>query len=253
MNCVILAAGIGNRLKPLTNTKPKCLVEIGGKSLLSWQLSVLNDAGINNINIVTGHKYKKIINLKDNRINKVFINNNYLKNNMVKSLLVSKELFSSPLLISYSDIIYSSKIITEILKYKGTNSIIVDIGWFKLWSKRFINPLDDAETLKFDKNFNLIDIGKKTKIIKEIMAQYIGLIHFNKDTLNFIADLDLKKMIDDNLYMTDLLRILLTYKIEIKIIPVQRGWLEVDTLEDLILYQNELKKNIELDIFSIFS
>ena len=41
MNVIILAAGQGNRLKPLTNKKPKCLVEIFGKSLLNWQLELV--------------------------------------------------------------------------------------------------------------------------------------------------------------------------------------------------------------------
>ena len=41
MNAIILAAGQGNRLKPLTNNQPKCLVELFGKSLLNWQLDIL--------------------------------------------------------------------------------------------------------------------------------------------------------------------------------------------------------------------
>ena len=41
MNSIILAAGSGNRLRPLTDEIPKCLVEIAGKSLLSWQIDAL--------------------------------------------------------------------------------------------------------------------------------------------------------------------------------------------------------------------
>ena len=49
MNVIILAAGQGSRLKPLTNQKPKCLVELFGKSLLKWQLDLYQKLKINDI------------------------------------------------------------------------------------------------------------------------------------------------------------------------------------------------------------
>jgi len=52
MNAIILAAGQGNRLKPLTNDKPKCLVKLFGKSLLNWQLDIFQKLKINDISIV---------------------------------------------------------------------------------------------------------------------------------------------------------------------------------------------------------
>ena len=57
---VILAAGQGTRLRPLTNDKPKCLVEIDGKSILKRQTSTLREAGIQDIKIVTGYKGNEI-------------------------------------------------------------------------------------------------------------------------------------------------------------------------------------------------
>jgi choline kinase len=51
---VILSAGKGSRLLPLTADRPKCLIELSGKSLLEWQLDVLRDAGVSDIVVVTG-------------------------------------------------------------------------------------------------------------------------------------------------------------------------------------------------------
>ena len=251
MNTVILAAGSGNRLQPLTNKIPKCLLEVGGKSLLSWQLDSLSLAGVKNINLVAGHKYKKIIDLKENRIRKIIINENYLKNNMVKSLLYAKDLFVEDLLISYSDIVYSSEIPSLLINANYENAIIVDLDWLKLWSQRFKNPLEDAETLIFDDNFNLIEIGQKSKNITHIMAQYIGLLKFNKKTLNFILSLDSKNLLNDKMYMTDLITILLQSNINIKVIPIKRGWFEVDSIQDLELYQKQIMKIKKESIFSI--
>jgi choline kinase len=54
MKAVILAAGQGSRLLPLTETRPKCLVELSGRSLLQWQLEALAVAGVREAVVVTG-------------------------------------------------------------------------------------------------------------------------------------------------------------------------------------------------------
>jgi len=49
MRMVILAAGTGSRLRLLTDSRPKCLVEVGGKSILRWQIEVARSLGISDI------------------------------------------------------------------------------------------------------------------------------------------------------------------------------------------------------------
>ncbi|HEX8482280.1 MAG TPA: NTP transferase domain-containing protein, partial [Allosphingosinicella sp.] len=51
---IVLSAGKGSRLLPLTAERPKCLIELSGKSLLEWQLDALQGAGIEDIVVVTG-------------------------------------------------------------------------------------------------------------------------------------------------------------------------------------------------------
>lgn len=54
-NAVILSAGQGKRLSPLTDSRPKCLVQIGGRPILEWQIRALADAGVEEIAVVTGY------------------------------------------------------------------------------------------------------------------------------------------------------------------------------------------------------
>ena len=61
MNALIFSAGLGTRLKPLTDTLPKALVPIGGKPLLQWQVERLRAAGITNIVVNVHHFADKII------------------------------------------------------------------------------------------------------------------------------------------------------------------------------------------------
>ena len=60
MKAIIIAAEPGSRLKNLTNDKPKCLLEIAGKSLLQYQIDTLRSCGITNISVIKGYKKEKI-------------------------------------------------------------------------------------------------------------------------------------------------------------------------------------------------
>ena len=58
---LIVAAGLGSRLKSHTENSPKCMLDFGGKTLLERQLSAYRDCGIDNISVVRGYKKKKLI------------------------------------------------------------------------------------------------------------------------------------------------------------------------------------------------
>ena len=62
MNAIILAAGQGKRLASLTKNKPKCMINLFGKTLLEWQVSVFKKCGISDISVVTGY-HSELINL----------------------------------------------------------------------------------------------------------------------------------------------------------------------------------------------
>ncbi len=84
------------------NDKPKCLVELFGKTLLEWQLSVFKKCGINDICVVTGYnsqmfRYPNLDYIK---------NENYKTTNMMESLFCAKERFSQSTIVSYGDIIF---------------------------------------------------------------------------------------------------------------------------------------------------
>ncbi|MGB0909603.1 MAG: NTP transferase domain-containing protein [Nitrospirales bacterium] len=60
MKTIILSAGQGRRLLPLTAENPKCLLQIGGKSLLEWQLQELKKCGIDEVSVVVGYGADKV-------------------------------------------------------------------------------------------------------------------------------------------------------------------------------------------------
>ena len=87
MNVIILAAGKGERLKPLTNETPKCLVKLFGKSLLDWQIETFRKLGISDITIITGYKNESINYSNTKKI----VNARFDSTNMVETLFCAKD------------------------------------------------------------------------------------------------------------------------------------------------------------------
>jgi len=251
---LILAAGEGKRLRPFTNHLPKALVAFLGRPLISYQLEILMDAGIEDIAISTGFE----ANAFDKIGHSLYLNPDFDRTNMVESLFAARSFIEETkedLIISYGDIIYQRDNLETILKKKGDIVVMVDDDWIDLWSIRNENPLIDAETMKFD-NFSgrIIEIGKKPKRLDEIESQYTGLIKISKnkiaDFLQFYDRLDRTRLYDGNtftnMYMTSLLQLLIDSNWEVVPAHVSHGWLEVDTVSDLLNYER-LKKSGGLD------
>ncbi|KOA21025.1 bifunctional protein GlmU [Clostridium homopropionicum DSM 5847] len=240
MKAIILAAGRGSRLGDITNDHPKCLTELFGKTLLDWQIEALNCAGISEIAIVRGYKKEKI------DISNViyFDNNNWDKTNMVMSLYEADEwLQKYECIVSYSDIIYKSKVIDLLKNNDSDISITYNTNWLKLWRVRFDDPLSDAESFKINSKGILVEIGKKTSAVSEIQGQYMGILKIKPDGWK-----NIKKYIDglseqdkNSLDMTTLLNRLIEKGINIYAIPSDEQWLEVDSKEDLNLYKRLFK------------
>ena len=100
--CLIVAAGLGSRLKGHTEHNPKCMLDFGGKTLLQRQLSSYKENGIEDISLIRGYKKNKI---KYKGI-KYFDNNDYKDNNILNSIFYGEEVINGNIIISYSDILF---------------------------------------------------------------------------------------------------------------------------------------------------
>ena len=249
MNAIVLAAGEGKRLRPLTNNKPKCFVELFGKTLLEWQLSVFKKCGIKEICIVTGHYSEMIEHLGLDYV----VNRDFKTTNMMESLFCARDRFSESTIVSYSDIIFNNAILESLINAKEDFSVIIDKNWRECWEMRFDDPVNDAESLRTDDEGYITSIGKKVTTISEIEGQYIGLMKFQNNAINKISkfydkcknESEIKKknplnpkISFRNSYMTDFLQGLIDDGEKIKSINVKNGWLELDSISDYNLYTN---------------
>jgi len=234
---ILLVAGEGKRLRPYTLDRPKCMVEIDGKSLIDRQMAVLKKEGLTDIVMIGGYKAEMLkregIALKTNP--------RYYETNMVWTLFSAEEELEGDVIISYGDIVYSREILQALLKSNADIAVTIDKEWESYWRARSEDPLDDAETLKLRKDGTISEIGQKPKSLDEIEGQYMGLMKFSAKGIKKIKDIfhiaisngHLMGKDVENAYMTDLLQSLINTKHQIKSVPVNGGWVEVDTVDDM--------------------
>ena len=256
MKSIILAAGQGTRLRPLTDDRPKCMVEFNGTPLLHYQINTLKESGITGITVIAGYREDKI---DIPGVSKI-INERYAETNMVATLFTAEPLMDGrdDLIISYGDIIFEKGVIDSLIKSDAELCVISDREWRRYWSLRMENPLEDAETFKV-KNDRVIELGKKPGSYEDIQGQYIGLIKVRADMVQKFRSvrnsMDRTAVYDgkdfDNMYMTSFIQHLIDQGWHVKPVWIDNGWLEVDSVEDLRQYEKMLKDSTLAEIIRI--
>ena len=178
MQAVILAAGVSKRLRPLTDTTPKCLLNIGNKNLLHRTLENIISNGLNDFIFVTGYRENMIKDyLSENfsNLNITYITNpDYENNNNSYSLWMTKDYVKNDMLLLDSDILFDAGIIAKLINSGHDNCLAVHLS-----------PKLDEEQIKVtvDGNNRIIEIGKEVEISKAI-GESIGIEKFSKNFLN---------------------------------------------------------------------
>ena len=241
MKIIILAAGMGSRLKPLTNDKPKCMVKLFNETLIERQIKIFHNCNIDDITIVTGYR-GELINIPD--VNYVK-NKNYEKTNMNESLFCALEPSDSPILVTYSDIVFEQKIIEQMLEVTECIRLGVSLNWKKNYQNRRLHPLSEAENV-------LMENGRVLQIRKNIsessqnqqIGEFLGIMMLSPDNVKILLEKYsyLKQNHKgtfhnapslSNAYITDMLQELIDSSISVDPVFIQGMWHEIDTPEDL--------------------
>lgn len=262
MKAIILAAGKGKRLWPMTKDVPKSMIEFDEKPLLERIVNVFRNSKIMDISIVVGHNANKI-NLPKIQ---TFLNKKYAETNMLESLFCAEEKINDEVIISYADIIFEERIITKLIESDEDITIVVDTNWLKYWKYRIENPLDDAhETVKMNEEGYAVNIGHKIENVNDVEGHFIGIMKVKNNGAKIIKDFYKKSKeqstenynpLNQNLTfknsrLVDLLQGLINNGIKIKVSTTKNGWLEFDTLDDYKIYSDLKNKNILSEIIKL--
>jgi L-glutamine-phosphate cytidylyltransferase len=247
MKGIILAAGQGTRLKKYTKNLPKGMLLFAGKTVIERQIELFRACGINDIVIVTGFAAESITYSNVS----YYHNPDFASTNMVESMLYAKSEFTEDVIVSYSDILYSEKMLTGMINSTHDFAVAVDDNWKIYWKSRYGKIDFDTESLVLDSSDNIVSLGREDPPLEEIDARYIGLLKFSKKGLAEIIRIyegDYAEYLHKpwkqsgkhirQAYMTDLLQSLIEGGFTVSAEKFSNGWIEFDTNED---YETAIK------------
>lgn len=253
MQAIMLAAGMGKRLKKYTKNNTKCMLEIQNKTLIERAIEALLEAGVKKFIIVVGYKgenLKKFLleeckNPKVKEMDINFIDNPvYDKTNNIYSLWLAKdELIKDDTLLLESDLIYDYDLIKRLVDSKDKN--LVSVAKYEQWM--------DGTVIKIDDNNNVKEfIEKKNFSFEEISEYYktVNVYKFGKEFLKkqFLPFLDAyMQAYGENEYYELVLKIITHLsRADLKALDVSDiTWYEIDDAQDLGIAISKFSTNFE--------
>jgi len=172
-NAVILSAGQGKRLSPLTDSRPKCLVPIAGRPILEWQIHALAQAGVDEIAVVTGFCADAVDTmLKTTSVPaevRTIYNPFYTVADNIGSCWAAKDLIGEDTLLLNGDTLFESAIARQVLE-RATADISVTVD------RKDTYDTDDMKILR--DGDRLTAIGKALEL--PVDGESIGMIRFQR-------------------------------------------------------------------------
>ncbi|PKB79210.1 MAG: hypothetical protein BZY88_14510 [SAR202 cluster bacterium Io17-Chloro-G9] len=130
MKGLILSAGMGTRLHPLTRTRPKCMVHVAGKPMLEYQLDSLRTAGVENCAIVVGYMAESVRGYFGSEYQGVSLsyveNKDYAKTNNLYSFWLAKAEFDDDILLLEGDLVFDDPLVSQLTQMEQQNVAVVD-------------------------------------------------------------------------------------------------------------------------------
>ena len=250
MKVIILAAGMGSRLRPLINDKPKCMVKLFDESLIERQIKIFHSCNINDITIVTGYK-SEVIDIPN--VNYVK-NANYETTDMNESLFCALEPSDSPVLVTYGDIIFEQKIVQQMLEITDGIRLAVNLNWKEYYQNRAMHPLSEAENVLIE-NGRILQIRKNISkaLENQQIGEFLGIMMLSSDQIKILLERYsyLKKnhmgafhnsISLSNAYITDMLQEIINCGINVNPVFTEGKWFEIDTPEDLKNAEKSINK-----------
>jgi len=230
MKAIILAAGVGSRLSPLTNELPKTLVEIKGKPMINYILDNLTGLNIDEIIIVLGHFAHKIGEHLGEKYKgipiKYTFNPIYKQTNSTYSLWLTKDIAGDEFLVINADTLFDKEIAKDLIQSNGEIAMSIDDS---------IEGINRKDAMRVTIENGLIKDADKKIPIERTHGDAIGLYKFKGQGAKILFS-EIQKLIDENIYdqlFTFAVRRVMerfdVYPVSTKCLP----WTEIDDKEDL--------------------
>ncbi len=226
MKALILAAGFGSRLAPITDNCPKSLVPVNGKPILFKQIENLIENGITDITVISGYKAEVL----EAQVKaafpcvKIIESVDYATTNNMYSAYIAKDAMNGEgFLMMNADVFFDASVIASLLACESSNAIVVDIGTYMEESMKVV-----------EENGRLMRIAK-TITPEEALGASIDVYKFSAEgaaaffakCADYIEIRGEKKMWSE-VALNDILP-----EIVFHACPLNGRWFEIDNHDDL--------------------
>ena len=226
MKALILAAGLGSRLAPITDNCPKSLVKVNGKPILMKQIENLHENGITDITVVSGYK-AEILETEVHRLYpeiRIIRSVDYAStNNMYSAYLAKEAINGEAFLMMNADVFYDASVVENLLACPYENAIVTDIGNYLEESMKVVEK--DGRLVMISKAISKEDaLGASIDVYK--FSPEGGKAFFAKCTEYIEDKKELKKW--SEVALNEILP-----EVEFKACPLVGRWVEIDNHDDL--------------------
>ena len=240
MRAIILAAGVGWRLKPHTETTPKSLMEIGGQSLLRRYLETFAALGLPEAVLVVGH-LKEQVTAEAARgpaeVEVRFVVNEQFTRGNILSLWHARHEFDDDILIMDGDVLFPRELLARVIAFPDVNAIAVD--------ERFQDTGEEQKVVCEDGW--VVEVTKKISGDPRVRGEEVGILRLSADAAEVLRGI-LEEFIEtgkDSLEYEDAFRELAA---EVPIGVVEIGdlpWIEIDFEEDLAHAREDILPEVD--------
>ena len=241
MKAIIVAAGMGRRLNPYTDDRPKCMVPVAGKPILERQVDALRAHGVHDVAVVRGYLGDRIT-VPGLRF---FDNPRYRENNILASLMYAASELDEDFVFSYSDIVFHPDVVGTLLETAGEGALVVDRQWMRAYEGRTEHPVPEAELTRVE-NGRITRVGKRAVPAELAAGEFIGLARFSGAIGRLMRD-EFERLEQELgggpfgnaprfevAYLTDMLNHLIeAHDTEFRPAFIDEQWREIDTTQDL--------------------
>lgn len=229
MQAVILAAGKGSRLKPLTGGKAKALVEVGGRPLILHQLEALADHGVGPVLVVVGYQADEVKKAIGDRA-ETLVNEGYETTNSLYSLWLARGWITGPFVLLNCDLFFDPEILDQVLEESG-NVLAYDST----------SSRGREQTKVAIKQGRVMDLGKDLPA-SSARGESLGLLKFDEDGARAIvraAD-SLIRDGQENAWVIEATRAVCSQVPICGVNVAGRAWAEIDFPYDLDVARREV-------------
>lgn len=236
---ILLAAGVGKRLFPLTQTTPKCLIRFQRKTLLERTLSSLADCGMRDVAIVVGHLKEKVVAEADRigrslKMNVRPFENARTTGGNLSSVWTARSFLEGPALILDADLFFPTSLLKKLLESPHASAFLMDPSSKSYGEEQMLMIKEDC----------VRNISRRPQGEWDLLGEAVGISKFSAEDARKLRAL-VERAVNEDRQDEEIEQVYpeLMRETEIGYVPVDGAfWREIDFPEDILSVENHLSE-----------